>query len=185
MDKRALWFVISALLGMSCSFTYDTFLPNENDPNMVMENAEYVRIKNGNPEIQAQAEEIRQYEAKHTMELDNFSFRQYNIAPEGQENIPDINASGKASQASLETDTGNFNMSGGVSIEVISEDFSMETPEISWQDKDRLLRAPGTVHIRRSNGTTLQGTGFSADARSRNWEFDSAVEGSVVEDDNN
>ena len=165
----------------ACSFIYDTFPQNDDDPSMIMEDAEYVRMVNGNPEIRLTAEEIRRYEAKHTMELDNLSFEQYNAAPEGQEAIPGVNARGTAGLARMETDTGNVNMSGNVTIEVISEDFSMATAEVSWQDKERTLNAPGTVHITRSDGTTLNGTHLSADVRSRSWEFESTVEGSVVE----
>jgi len=188
--RNSNWFkscftLLGPLLVMACSFVYDTFPQNDDDPNLIMENAEYVRMVNGNPEIRVNAEEIRRYEAKHTMELDNLSFEQYNAAPERQEAIPEVNTRGKAGMARMETDTGNVNINGGVSITVISEDFSMETAELSWQDKERLLNAPGTVNITRSNGTTLKGTQFSADARSRSWEFGSAVEGSVVEDDNN
>ena len=170
---------------MACSFAYDTFPQNDDKPNLVMENAEYVRIVNGNPEIRVNAEEIRHFEAKHTMELDNFSFEQYNTSPEGQEAIPDVNARGNAGMARMETDTGNVNISGGVSITVVSEDYSLETTELSWQDKEKFLSAPGIVNITRSNGTTLKGTQFTAYARSRSWEFGSAVEGSVVEDNNN
>ena len=169
----------------ACSFSYDMYPQNDDDPNLVMENAEYVRMINGNPEIRLNAEEIRQYEVKHTMELDNFSFEQYNPAQEAQEEIPDINARGKAGLAHMETDTRNVFLSNGVTLEVVSEDFSMETAEISWQDKERLLNAPGSVHIRRSDGTTMQGTGFSADVRRRSWEFESMVEGTIIEDNSN
>ena len=167
----------------ACSFSYDTVTQNDDDPNLVMENTEYVRIVNGNPEIRVKTEELRRYEAKHIMELDEFSFEQYNSAPEGYNAIPDINARGKASRARMETDTNNATITGNISIEVVSEDITLETPELSWLDKNRLLGAPGLVNIRRGDGTTLKGTGFSADVRSRSWEFKSAVEGTVVEKD--
>jgi LPS export ABC transporter protein LptC len=183
-QKRCIMLLCSRFV-TACSFNYDMYPHNDDDPNLVMENAEYVRMTNGNPEIRLFAEEIRQYEVKHTMELDNLSFEQYNPAPEAQEEIPDINARGKAGLAQMETDTRNVFLSGGVTLEVVSEDFSMETAEISWQDNERLLNAPGSVHIKRSDGTTMQGTGLSADVRRRSWEFESMVEGTIIEDDNN
>ena len=180
------WFKVCLILffiftAAACSFDYDTVYQDDDKPNLIMEEVEHIRITNGNPEIRVQAEEVRRYEAKHIMELDSFSFEQYNAAPEGREEIPDVNTRGKAGQASMETDTGNLFISGGVNIEVISEDISMETRELSWQDKERFLTAPGTVSITRSNGTTLKGTGFTADIRKRSWEFESGVEGSVEE----
>ena len=175
--------VVFLIFFMSCSFTYETDTRNDDAPNVIMENAEYVRIYNGNPEIRVTAEEVRRYEVKHTMELDNFTFEQFNAAPESQEAIPDINARGKAAFARMETDTNNAFVRGNISIEVVSEDIKIETPELSWEDKERLLNAPGTVNISRSDGTTMTGTGFKADVRSRNWEFESAIEGSVVDND--
>jgi hypothetical protein len=72
-------------------------------------------------------------------------------------------------------------MKQDISIDVISEDISLKTAEMTWKNEDRTLAAPGRVHIQRSDGTTLTGTGFSANARDRSWEFEPALEGSVVE----
>jgi LPS export ABC transporter protein LptC len=170
-------------LFLACSFDYGIPPENEDDPNLVLREAEYVRIGNGNPEIRVRAEEVRRYEKKHTMEMDTFSFEQFNAVPENYEKNPDMNASGNAAAARIETDTGNLSMTGGVSIQVVSEDISLETPEIFWVDSERLLTAPGELGIVRSDGTTLRGTGFSADLRRRSFEFESAVEGSIVEDE--
>ena len=184
---KLLWFKVCLTLlfilpAAACSFDYDTVYQDDNEPNLIMDEVDYIRISGGNPEIRVRAEEVRRYEAKHIMELDAFSFEQYNAAPEGQTAIPDINTRGKAGKASMETDTGNLKISNGVNINVVSEDISIETEELSWQDKERFLTAPGTVNITRSNGTTLKGTGFSADTRKRSWEFETDVQGAVEED---
>ncbi|MDR2471240.1 MAG: LPS export ABC transporter periplasmic protein LptC [Treponema sp.] len=175
------WYLF-LLLG-ACSFDYDPAPERSDEPDLIMKDAEYVRVVNGNPEIRLKAEEVRRYESKHIMELDEFSFEQYNAAPEGYGTIPGVNVRGAAGAARVETDTGNASMSGGVSMEVISEDMNFETAAVSWQDKERILRAPGRVQIGRSDGTALSGTGFSADTRSRSWEFESAVEGIIVEEE--
>ncbi|MCL1814314.1 MAG: LPS export ABC transporter periplasmic protein LptC [Treponema sp.] len=177
------YLVLFCILLAACSFNYDTVTQDDNESSLIMENTEYTRMVKGNPEIQIRAEEVRRYETKHSMELDNFSFEQYNAAPERQETIPDINARGSAAQARIETDTNNLFIAGGVNIEVISENITIETEELSWQDGDRILRAPGMVNITRTDGTTLKGTGFTAEARTRSWEFESSVEGLVVEED--
>jgi LPS export ABC transporter protein LptC len=171
------------LLTAACSFNYDTQSEDNEDPDLIMGYAEYVRIENGNPVFRVNADEVRRYEAKHSMELDNFAFDQYNSAPEDYEKIPDINVRGFAGKARIETDTNNFFMSRGVYLEVNSEDVALETGDLSWLDKERLLNAPGRLSITRSDGTTMEGTGFSADARKKSWEFESDVEGSIVDDD--
>jgi len=171
-----------AFLTAACSFDYDTQTGDDEDPDLIMTYAEYVRIENSNPVFKVDADEVRRYEAKHAMEMDNFAFEQYNTAPEDSEKIPNVNVRGFAGKARIETDTNNFSMSRGVYLEVSSEDVILETGDISWKDKERLLNAPGKLSITRSNGTTLAGVGFSVDARKRSWEFESDVEGSIVDD---
>ncbi|MDR1306416.1 MAG: LPS export ABC transporter periplasmic protein LptC [Treponema sp.] len=167
----------------ACSFDYGNDVEENNDPSMILTKTEYVRMRNGNPEARLGAEEVRQYEAKHSWELDGVSFEQFNAAPEGYGKIPDLNARGKAAAARLETDTGNFSLSGGVVLEVLSEGIVMETTEVFWQDQDRFLSAPGQLNIVRDDGTTMTGRGFSADIRRRTFEFESAAEGVVVDEE--
>jgi len=168
---------------MACSFDYDTVNEDNQDPDLIMKTVEYVRIEDGNPIIRVRADEVRRYEARHTMELDLFYFHQFNAAPEDAKEIPDINVRGNAGNARIETDTNNFSMQNGVFFEVKSEDITLETEDLSWKDKERHLTAPGKLTITRSNGTTLEGMGFSADTRKKSWEFESDVEGSIVDDD--
>jgi len=175
--------IVPVFLTAACSFNYDTVSENSEDPDLIMRYAEYVRIENGNPVFKVNADEVRRYETKHSMELDNFSFDQYNSAPEDHEKIPEINVRGSAGKAQIETDTNNFIMSGGISLEVKSEDVILKTGDISWRDKERMLNAPGKLSITRSNGTTLEGVGFSVDTRKKSWEFESNVKGSIVDDD--
>jgi LPS export ABC transporter protein LptC len=172
-----------ALLTAACSFDYGSDAEDNNDPSMILTKTEYVRIRNGNPEARLRAEEVRQYEAKHSWELDGVSFEQFNAVPEGYGKIPDVNARGKAASAWMETDTGNFALSGGVVLEVVSEGIVMETREVFWQDEDRFLSAPEQLNIVRDDGTTLTGRGFSADIRRRTFEFESAAEGVVVDEE--
>ena len=172
------------ILLISCSFDYDSAPNTDDQPNLIMEKVEYVRISGGNPEVRVLAEEVRRYEAKHTMEMDLFSFEQFNAAPERHTEIPGIDASGSAGWVRMETDTNNFIMRENVEINVKSEDINIATSELSWNDKERSLAAPGTVNVTRSDGTYIKGTGFSADARRRSWEFEFAVEGTVVEAEN-
>lgn len=172
---------VPGFLALACSFEYETPGAANQNPDMIFQEAEYVRITNGNPEIRVEAEEVRRYEAQHAMELDEFSFQQFNAAPVGTVDIPAVNARGNAGTARMETDTGNFAMKKGLHMEVASEEITMETPEVFWKNKERILTAPGELNIVREDGTTMKGTGFTADIRSRTWEFESKVAGTVVD----
>jgi LPS export ABC transporter protein LptC len=168
----------------ACSFDYDTPPEGfENDPDVIMKDVEYVRMENSLPVVRIRSKEARRYETKHAMEMDGFSFEQYNpTLPENSE-IPDINVRGNGGSVKIETDSRNLTMAGGVSIDVQSEDFSLRTESISWEDKERLLSAPGEVTVTRSDGTQLSGRNLSADTRRREWRFEEAVSGDIVEED--
>jgi LPS export ABC transporter protein LptC len=175
-----LLFSFFAALFLSCSFDYDTS-PGEdkNQPDIIMKNVEYVRVRGGDPVVRFQAESVERYEDRQTMNLSNFSFDQF------EDHGDEINAAGSARDASVELDSGNIRMDGDVRIVVDSEDITIETTGLEWRDKERLLSAPpgSPVEILRSDGTRFTGLGFSADTRSRTWEFSSGVSGTYIDEE--
>jgi LPS export ABC transporter protein LptC len=183
MNKKTCRFVLFSVLGalfFSCSFNYDTS-PEEDksQPDIIMRDVEYVRIRSGDPVARFQAESAERYEDRQTMNLSNFSFDQF------ESHGTEINASGSARDASVELDSGNIRMNGDVRIAVDSEDITIETSGLEWRDKERLLSAnpDAPVEIFRSDGTRFAGVGFSADTRSRTWEFSGGVGGSYIDED--
>jgi LPS export ABC transporter protein LptC len=171
-------FLIIAL--MSCSFDYGQGPGEEADlPNVVMNDVQYVRVRDGSPQVRFEAEMAERYEKRQTMELKNFTFEQFNTAAD------DINAVGHAGNASVQLESGNIHMEDGVRIQVDSEDIAIETQILDWQDKTRQLSggAGEPVEIHRLDGTTFTGWGFSADVRHRTWTFTDGVEGIYIDTD--
>jgi LPS export ABC transporter protein LptC len=171
---------LASLLVPGCSFDYgerggeDTGLPD-----LVMNDVEYVRVRDGDPQVRFQAERAERYENQQLMELRNFSFEQF--SNHGGE----IDSSGRAAAARVELDSGNIGISGGVSLSVDSEDITIETERLDWQDKERQLSGDpeAPVRIFKDDGTSFQGRGFRANTRSRNWEFTGSVGGSYIHED--
>jgi LPS export ABC transporter protein LptC len=173
-------FLVS-LCVMGCSFDYGA--NNGEDaglPDLVMNDVEYVRVRDGDPQVRFRAELAERYEDRQLMELRNFSFEQFSGHGE------DIDSTGKAAAARVELDSGNIGISGGVSLSVDSEDITIETDRLDWQDKERQLSgAPeAPVQIVRDDGTSFQGRGFKANTRSRSWEFTGPVSGVYIHEDN-
>jgi LPS export ABC transporter protein LptC len=169
-----------AALGGSCSFDYGTTAAEDtNQPDIIMNDVEYVRVRDGDPVVRFQAQRAERYEKRQTMELREFVFEQFGNHGE------DINAAGRAGTASVELESGNIRLGGGVSIAVDSEDITIETEMLDWQDKERVLsgEAGGEVNILRENGTSFTGWGFTANTRSRTWEFAGGVDGTYIHDD--
>ncbi|MDR1901153.1 MAG: LPS export ABC transporter periplasmic protein LptC [Treponema sp.] len=164
---------------LSCSFDYGSAASGIEDiPDITMEDVEYVRVRNGDPKAKFTAEHAARYEDKQMMELKNLSFEQFENHGE------EVNAEGKAGAASVELESGNIRMNGGVHITVESEDYIIETGSLEWHDRDRLLSS-GTneVNIRRTDGTNFSGHGFSADVRNRTWSFSAGVSGTYIHED--
>lgn len=164
----------------SCTFDYGQLEePDINQPDIVMENVEYVRIRSADPLARFKAERAERYEELSVMKLRNFSFEQFGNHGE------DVNAQGQAGSAAVEIDSGNISLDDGVKIEVASEDITIETQRLDWKDKERILAGGETdeVNILQSSGTSFTGAGFRADARRRTWEFTGGVRGSYIYED--
>jgi LPS export ABC transporter protein LptC len=164
----------------SCTFDYgQTDESGAEQPDIVMENVEYVRVRSADPVARFRAEQAARYEVRQIMELKRLSFEQF--GNHGEE----VNAFGRVGSAAIEIDTNNIRMYDGVRLEVESEDIAIETRQLEWKDKERLLSGGpnGEVNIIQENGTRFTGTGFEANARTRTWQFARGVRGTYVHED--
>ena len=175
------YFLFIILLSVaSCSFDYgERDSADKDQPDIVMENVEYMRMRSGDPVARFMAEQAQRFEERRLMELYTFSFEQF------EKNGGDVNAFGRAGSAEFMLDSGDVHMDNGVRIEVESEDITIETKQLDWRDQAHTLSGgrDESVLILRANGTSFSGTGFFADARRRTWEFSSEVSGSYIHDD--
>jgi len=139
-----------------------------------MESVEYVRVRSAEIQARFLAERAERFESRRIMELLNFSFEQFEQG--------DVNAFGRAGSASVELDSLDIVMGGGVRLEVESEEIAIETSRLEWRDVPRVLLGDSgeEVRITRDDGTAFAGVGFRADARQRTWEFSGFVSGTYV-----
>jgi LPS export ABC transporter protein LptC len=164
----------------SCSFDYgNQDGADKNQPDIIMENVEYVRVRSADPQARFQAERLERYEERGIIELRNFSFEQFGSS------VEEVNAYGRAGSASVEIDSGDIRMDDGVRIDVDTEDLAIETKWLEWKDKERTLASgeKEEVSIYQESGTAFTGTGFYANARRRTWEFAGNVSGTYIKDD--
>jgi LPS export ABC transporter protein LptC len=178
LSASFLAFTLLPLAG--CSFDYGSSLSGgEEMPDIIMNDVEYVRVRDGDPQVRFKAELAERYEESRIMELKNFSFEQF------ERHGMEINAAGSAETAHVELDSGNIDLAGDVTMEVESEDIVIETGKLAWKDKERDLSGEGSdeVKIRRTNGTSFSGWGFNANTRSRAWGFSGGIKGTYIHDD--
>jgi LPS export ABC transporter protein LptC len=171
--------LLSCSLFIACTFDYgDQTTQNDKQPDIIMGDVNYTRVRNGSPEVNFQATQAERFEKKRTMNLEDFSFKQFS------NHGKDVNAKGEGGYAQVKLDSGDVNISKGVSIRVDSEDVTIKTDKLSWQDDKHDLSgdADSTVDIQKSDGTAFTGKGFSANTRSRSFEFSGGIEGNYVDD---
>jgi len=172
--------LVSVFTYTSCTFDYgDKESLGDDQPDLIMGNVEYVRVRSANPLAKLQAERVERYEKKSLVKLQNTTFEQYD--EQGKE----INISGKTGNATVEIDTGNIFMDRNVRIEVIKEEIILETYRLEWIDKSKYLSAGDNneVFVYKQNGTGFTGIGFQSDARKRSWEFTGRVSGTYSYND--
>ncbi|MDR0639275.1 MAG: LPS export ABC transporter periplasmic protein LptC [Spirochaetaceae bacterium] len=178
---RMMTLLIAALaLGGSCSFDYGNQENEESTlPDIVMEDLDYVRVRSGSPQARFTADRAERYDRKRTMELSGVQFEQYNLA------TGELDAKGMAGSAEIELANGNVTLQNGIDLSVESEEITLETEWLSWDDGKRELKGKeeSEVVIKKSGGTDFRGIGLSADVRSRQWEFASGAEGAFEQDE--
>jgi len=172
--------ILIFLITLSCTFDYGETESSERVlPDLVMVNVEYIRVRSADPIARFYAERAERYEKQGVMKLENFTFEQY--GDKGRE----VNTIGNAGNASVDINSGDIQMTNGVRLEVESEDIIIETNQLEWKDDTHVL-STGTedeVNIYRENGTHFIGTGLTADARRREFEFLRDVSGSYIQED--
>jgi LPS export ABC transporter protein LptC len=169
-----------ALLLTACSFDYGANDGSDSGrPDIVMENINYARVRGGDLLARFHAERAERWEERQTMELERFTFEQM------EDHGKTVNVEGNAGVAAIQLDSGDMVLSGGVKIRIESEDVIINTPWIEWKDKEKTITGneDDEVDIQRSDGTNFSGRGFSADIRSRTWNFSGEVKGTYVEKD--
>jgi LPS export ABC transporter protein LptC len=167
-------------LGAGCSFDYGNQGSEESTlPDIVMENLDYVRVRGGSPQAHFTAERAERYDRRRTMELSGVQFEQYNLA------TGELDAKGAAGGAEVELANGNVTLKDGIDVFIESEEVTLETEWLEWNDAKRELKGKEetAVVIKKSGGTDFRGAGLSADVRSRQWEFANGAEGAFEQND--
>ncbi|MDR2519328.1 MAG: LPS export ABC transporter periplasmic protein LptC [Spirochaetaceae bacterium] len=178
--KTALAVVLAGIIFGGCSFDYgESSADTQEQADLIMQDVEYVRVRDGDPLARFTAETAERFEKRQIMEVTRFSFEQF------EQHGKEVSAAGTAGAATVELESGNIRMSGGVRLEVSSEDIIIETDRLDWQDKERRLEAGGDeeVTMRRSDGSNFSGRGFSAEIRERTWGFAQGIAGTYIWED--
>ncbi|GHU22467.1 hypothetical protein FACS1894172_06090 [Spirochaetia bacterium] len=162
-------FFIGALFFGACSFDYGGTSGKDDDrPTLVLSDVEYIRMENGELILQFEADTVERFDAKSLMKCENFSFEHFENQTAGQ-----------ADTVSIELETGNLTMDGNIVVTSDSEETTITTGHLEWDDTKRTITGSPDDHtsIEKADGTSMSGWGFSAQLNSKSWEFSEGGQG--------
>lgn len=177
--QGVLFFLLQTIPFLSCSFDYSPITESEETrPDLVMEDVDYNRVADGKLVIHFQADQVARFEKNRLLQVQNLRFEQFN------KNTGQTDAAGTAGYAQFWTATSDAEFSDGVRIIIPSEDLSVEAKSLQWKDMQKVLfgSPDQTVLLKKSDGSLIVGSGFSADGRSRSWRFTGSVSGMYQEE---
>jgi LPS export ABC transporter protein LptC len=89
---------------------------------------------------------------------------------------------GRARKVVYHTDTENAEISGAVRVHSASEKGDVSAESLAWTNKERRLTAPPEerVIMRKDDGTSITGSGFVGNFRTREVTFSGPVQGTYV-----
>jgi len=149
-----------------------------NRPDLVMQDVDYVRVTDGAIMFHLQADKIDHFENNHLFQVQNIRFEQFT------KGVTDPDAMGAAGFAQFWTTTQDAVFGEGVRIVIPSEDLSVEANNLQWHNSQKKLFGTlgDEVLLKKTDGSMLVGKGFSADGRSKSWQFTGPVSGIYQEE---
>ena len=171
-------FSMTAALGallLGCSFDYGPSEATDTQaiPELVMKAVDYYQIRDGKASLHFQSERVERFESRGIMRLQGLRFEKFDTDGER------VSASGLANLGEINLNTKDAQLSQSIQLRIPQENLSLETNSLFWNDANRLLSSGKgePVLLKRSDGTIIQGRGFSGSAKDRNFEFSNGVSG--------
>ena len=150
---------------------------SEEIPNTVIYKYKTVEVQNGKPVLEIKADIAEVYNSKEVTYLKNVEFYNYKDK--------EVNNHGKSNSAILNMKSGDAQLSGAIVIESIKDETYLEAETLNWIDDEKILSSShdDSVLVRDSDGSSLQGKGFSADIKRKSILFEGRTEGVYTTDE--
>ncbi len=175
------WAIVSlaVLMASGCSLDYGSAMADdlaEDMPDTVVIGFVHTVVDNSSPRFRLEAERAESYQTKRLMKLKSVTFTEF------KPGSTVVASEGRADSAVLHTDTESAEFSGAVFIRSMHDGITVESGYLEWDGQARMLksRAETVTSIRDDDGTSLAGSGFSADASTRSFSFQNRADGTFV-----
>ncbi len=179
MRARGAPLLLSCLLAFGCSLDYRgvmvaTTMP-ENVPDTVLDDLTTTSVRGASAYFRIEAGHAETFGRKNETILTSVKFQEFDKNGKAV-------TEGSADRVVYHTDTRNAELSGNLKVYSSTEDAHVSADYLYWNDDDKTLQGrPGSVVvITKDSGSLIEGTGFSAEIRTRTVRFSGAVRGTWV-----
>ena len=162
----------------SCSLKYDEDETTQDDsPELEFTNVDYKKYENKVMTSQIQADALEQYKSDDTAYAKNASFKSWNKKAE-------LVAEGSCGYLGLDSDKEVYVLFDDIFIDNVEQEFKLEAQSLKWSGKTQMLvsGAEDVVRLERDD-VEVSGSGFSASADTRSFEFANPVSGIITTSD--
>lgn len=152
---------------------------SEDIPNSVLFDVTHTIVRGGNPVYIVHAKKAASYHSKNSTIMYNVLFQELN--KEGE-----IVTEGWVDHIVFHTDTENAELSENIEFYSSAEEAEIRADYLEWNNELRTLsgKPDGEVFLEDTAGSTVNGSGFTADFSKKRIDFSGTVEGTYVDEDN-
>jgi len=170
--------LLAAALG-ACSIDYEGASVDEQSPTGIPDTVATGLLhrihKDGRLSLQLEAVRAETYNSRNTTILTDAHFVEY-------DETGGAATEGRAGKVVFHSDTENAEISGAVRVHSATEKADVRADTLLWENKTKKLTAPPheQVRVRKDDGSSLVGSGFTGDFLNREVTFTGAVQGTYV-----
>jgi LPS export ABC transporter protein LptC len=171
--RRAIAAAAAILLAASCEMPSDAIPPGAEDlPSTILWNFQHTIVKKGLPQFRIVADRAENYDDKRMTKLFDVGFVEYDEKSNAL-------TAGSSDTAVMYTDTENVELDGVIDCRSNRDGLEIQARYLYWDNQKKLLRSRTElqVTIKKDDGSSIRGSGFQADGRSRDYGFSSDVTG--------
>jgi LPS export ABC transporter protein LptC len=181
--QKILSFIIVLLFSLAgCSLEYKEGAESDEladtVPDAVLNQFVHTAVKGDKLVFQIEAAQAKLFQKQKVTVLTNVRFVDYDDSGA-------VTLEGRAGSALYHTDTENAEMSGAIYGYSTQDKVAFYARTLTWNKEQRLLqsRSGDTVRIEKDDGTYIEGTFFTVDARRKTLSYDGAVRGKFVREE--
>lgn len=178
MQKTILPAILSIFVLASCSLKYDNRTSEEDSsPEIEAQEINYKRYEERKITVEVEAGAMEQYRDTRETFVQDTRFRTWD------ENL-NLSSEGSCYLLGADIENGIYTLFGNISINNISQNFTLRAPALRWDNKNQKLTSgkDDTIFIERDDAE-FQGKGFSADGITHDFSFESSVSGTITTQD--